>query len=139
SAKFLDAAKDLQRDAEDRQREPAEENKPPVQRSNKQFFHEPEGVTPFIEPDVREDHERADEQKNISNRPALAGEGRKPGAGIHEAAHANDDMHRVAHIELDDMAWREVGVADDRHMPGAVLLGEVAGAPVDRDAVDENP
>jgi len=50
SAKFLDAAKDLQRDAEDRQREPAEENKPPVQRSNKQFLHEPEGVAHSLSP-----------------------------------------------------------------------------------------
>src|SRR2546430_12805873 len=54
----------------------------------------PEGVTPFIEPDVRENHERADEQENISNRPALAGEDRKPRPRLHEAAHADDDIHR---------------------------------------------
>src|SRR5271157_1705663 len=108
--KFLDTAKNLQRNAEDRKREPAKEHEHPVQRSNKQFLHKPEGVAPFIEPDVREDHERADEQENVSNRPALAGEGRKPGAGIHEAAHADDDIHRVAHIELDDMAWCEDGM-----------------------------
>src|SRR2546430_1455344 len=96
---LADAAKDLQRNAEDRKREPAKEHKHPVQRSNEQFLHEPEGVTPFIEPDVRENHERADEQENISNRPALGGEGRKPRPRIHEAAHADDDIHRVAHIE----------------------------------------
>jgi hypothetical protein len=66
-AKFHDTVKDLQRDAEDRKREPAKEHKHPVQRSNEQFLHEPEGVTPFIEPDVREDHERADEQQYIGN------------------------------------------------------------------------
>src|SRR5208337_5307290 len=109
-AELLDTAKNLQRNAEDRKREPAKEHEHPVQRSNEQFLHEPEGVTPFIKPDVREDHEWANEQKNIGNRPALAGEGRKPGAGIHEAAHADDDIHRIAHIELDDMARREVGI-----------------------------
>ena len=57
--KLHKAAMDLQHNAEDREREPAEEHKHPVQRSNKQFLHEPEGVTPFIEPDVREDPEWA--------------------------------------------------------------------------------
>src|SRR3984893_2295937 len=137
--KLDDAAKQLQRHAEHRQREPAEEDEHPVQRFDEQFLHEPEGVAPFVEPDVREDHERADEQENIGNRPALGGIGRKPGPRIHEAAHADHDIHRVAHIELDDMARREVGVADHRHMPGAVLLREVAGTPVNGDTVDGNP
>src|SRR5207302_9100003 len=103
-AKLHEAAMDLQHNAEDREREPAEEHKHPVQRSNKQFLHEPEGVTPFIEPNVREDHEWADEQENIGNRPSLGTIGRKPGPCIHEAAHANDDIQCIAQIELDDMS-----------------------------------
>jgi len=55
-AQVLGHGKNLQRNTEDRKREPAKEHEHPVQRSNKQFLHEPESVAPFIEPNVREDH-----------------------------------------------------------------------------------
>ena len=128
----------MQQNAGDGQSQPAEEDEAVVQRRYEQLFHEPEGVTPLVQADVRQDHERADHGHQVRQRQAFRKEG-QPGLGVQERAKAGDDVDRVAQVELDDVRRREVGVAHDRLVPGAVLLGEVGGAPVNGIRIGEQP
>ena len=45
----VNAGEDLKNHAEHAKGHPAEEHEAPMQRSDEQFFHEPEGVAPFIQ------------------------------------------------------------------------------------------
>ena len=73
-----------------------------VQRRYKQLFHEPEGVTPFVQSYVRQDHERTDDSHQVRQRQTFREEG-QTGLGVQERAEACDDVDRVAQVELDDV------------------------------------
>jgi len=133
-----EAGENLQEHTGNGQGQPAEEDEAVVQRRYEQLFHEPEGVTPFVQSYVRQDHERADYGHQVRQRQPIGEEG-QPGLGVQERAKAGDDVDRVAQVELNDVRRGEVGVAHDGLMPGAVLLGEVGGAPVDGVGIGEQP
>ena len=133
-----EAGEYLQQHAHDGQSQPSEDDEAVVQRGDEQFFHEPEGVTPLVQADVRQDHEGASDRDQVRQGQAFAPE-RQAGLGVQEGSAARDDVDRVAQVELDDVRRGEVGVAHDRLMPGAVLLGEVGSAPVDGPCVSKQP
>jgi len=77
--------------------------------------------------------------KNSGKRPQCSWRTWDAGALIHEGAPSSDDIDRIAQVELQDMAGREVRVANDGLVPSTVLLREVARAPVKGEGVDEQP
>ena len=132
------AGDDLCRDAACKQSRPAQDDEAPVQRCAEEFFHEPEGMAPFVQAYVRQDHERAGYGHDERERGA-PGVQRQAGHGVQVARNAADDVHGEGAIKYNDVAGGEAGVADDDLVPGGVLFGEEAAAPVDAKQVDAQP
>ena len=137
--KLPDSTDDQKRHAKHREGKPAKKHEAPMERSNGQFFHDPNSAPPFVESRAWQKHERPDEQENIGGRPAMAGKGRQACPSIQQAADARDDVDWIGDIVLDDVHRCEGGIADKRLIPGCLLFAEVAGAPIKSDTVKQNP
>src|SRR6185503_10250842 len=117
---------------------PSQYHEAPVQRCAEEFFHEPEGVTPFVQPYVRQNHERTSNGHDQRKRGAPRVQ-RQTRHGIQVARHAADDVHQEGAVEHYHMARGEARVAYDDLVPRSVLLSEEAAAPVNTKQVHAQP